>query len=94
MSIRLLRSLNFVLFAAFTVSALSACEDDPDDLGIDRGLAACHPPCRIDQLFGASDPLLEQVADARTPLGQEIDRMPSLDVLRQQQDAGAGGAHG
>ena len=53
---------------------------------------ARHPAHGVDQLAGMADAVLEQVADAAGSVGHQLQRVVQLEVLREQQHAGAGPA--
>ena len=61
-----------------------------DDLGVERGPAAGDPPQGVHELADVDDPVLEEVADAARPVGEELGRVLPLDVLAQDEDRGAG----
>ncbi len=60
-----------------------------DDLRVEHGAAVGDPVDRVDQLGERRDAVLQQVADATAAGAEQLLRVGDLDVLRQQQDAGA-----
>jgi hypothetical protein len=61
-----------------------------DHLGVEGGAAGGDPGQRLGELGGVGDAVLEQIADARGARGQQPGREPGLDVLGEEQHAGAG----
>ena len=57
-----------------------------DDLGIERRAAASDPPQRVHELADVADAVLEQVADAAGPVGEQLRRVLPLDVLAEHED--------
>ncbi len=57
-----------------------------DDLGIQGGPAAGDPAQGVHELADVGDAVLEQVADAARPVGQQERRVVALDVLAEDQD--------
>ena len=60
-----------------------------DDLRVQRGPAAGDLVQRADQLLDLGDPLLEQVPEPGDAVGEQVERVVRLDVLRQHHHAGA-----
>src|ERR1700761_507285 len=61
-----------------------------DHLGIHGAAARRHPVDRGHELRAVEHPVLEQVADAAAPVGQQFPGVQLLDVLGQHQDRQAG----
>ena len=60
-----------------------------DDLGIERGPAAGDTPKRIHELADVRDTILQQVAHAAGPIGEQLGRILALDVLAEDEDGRA-----
>ena len=61
-----------------------------DDLGVERRAALAHAPHGVGELGDVRDAVLQQVADALGALGEQVERVLGLDVLREHEHAGAG----
>ena len=70
--------------------AAPAGEQRLDHLGVEHRPAAGDLVQRADQLVEVGDPLLEQVAHAGDAVGQQLEGVVLLDVLREDDDADAG----
>src|SRR5215207_3925037 len=57
------------------------------DLRVDGRAAPRNAADRFGQVAGAEDPVLEQVAHAVRPVGQEVERVAGLDVVGEDQDS-------
>ena len=57
-----------------------------DRLGVQRGAALGHAPHGVDEVAHLGDAVLEQVADAAAPVGEQLGGVGALDVLREHQD--------
>ena len=57
-----------------------------DDLRVERRAAAGDPPQGVHELADVADAVLQQVADAAGPVGEELRRVLPLDVLAQDED--------
>ena len=57
-------------------------------LRVERRPAGGHPSQCVEKVIDVEDAVLEQVAEPST--GHQLDRVPGLDVLRQQHDAELG----
>ena len=69
------------------VAALPA-DELRDDRRVERGAALADAPHRRDELVDVGDAVLEQVADALGALGEELERVGGLEVLREHEHAG------
>src|SRR5215469_14653096 len=63
-----------------------------DDLGVQRAASRRHPVQGLEELGQVRDPVLEQVADAVRPVGQQLGGVAFLHVLREHQHAHLGPA--
>ena len=70
------------------VVAPSALENLGDDVGIQDELTARHPLDRAEEGVDVADPVLEEVAEGASAIGEEIRQVACDDVLAQQQDGG------
>ena len=61
-----------------------------DDLRVQGRAAAGHGLQRTDQLVDLADPLLQQVAEPGDAVGEQVERVVLLDVLREDEHAGLG----
>jgi hypothetical protein len=61
-----------------------------DHLGVDDQAAVGHAPDTVEELRDVDNALLEQVAGAVGPLGDQAQRVVRLDVLGQRGHADAG----
>ena len=69
---------------------MAAAHEVGDHLGIDGRAAAAHPAYRVGELLRAEHPVLEQVADPLGRLGEQLDRVPGLEVLGEHEHAHRG----
>ena len=60
-----------------------------DDGGVERGAAGRHRPDGVDELVALGNVVLQEVAVAGRPLGQQRHRVLGVVVLRQDHDPGA-----
>src|SRR6185312_8223887 len=72
------------------VARASVADQLGDDLAVERRAAAGDATDRVEEGRNVTDPLLQQVADATLPSGQELRRVDRLDVLGEDQDAEVG----
>src|SRR5215469_7756033 len=63
-----------------------------NDLGVQRAASRRHPIQGLEELGQVRDPVLEQVADAVRPVGQQLGGVALLHVLREHQHAHLGPA--
>jgi hypothetical protein len=61
-----------------------------DDLGVEHRPTGGNPLQRVAEIGEGGDAVLEQVADAAAPVGEQVGRVRLLDVLRQHQDTRLG----
>src|SRR3954454_13350376 len=61
----------------------------PRPPGGERGAPRRDAPHGVDELARVADALLEQIADAAVPVGEQLRRVAGLDVLREHQHAEA-----
>jgi hypothetical protein len=59
-------------------------EQLPDDLGVERGAAAGNPAHRVDELVGADDAVLEEVAHPARVVLQQPPGVGRLDPLGER----------
>src|SRR4051794_14367634 len=65
----------------------TSAEQDLDHLGIDGGTARGHPTDRLAELAGVEDSVLEEVTDAAGAAGEQVEGVPRLDVVGQDEQA-------
>jgi hypothetical protein len=70
------------------ILAATPAEQQRDDLGVERGPAARHAADGVGERVDVRDAVLQQVARALRRLGQEVERVRLLHVLRQDEHAG------
>ena len=68
------------------VSRRLAGQQPLDDLRVERGPAARHVVQRPDEVVDLADPFLEQVAEPRHAVGEQLEGVVLLDVLGQHHD--------
>jgi hypothetical protein len=68
----------------------ASCEQVVDDTPVDDALAGCDALYGVEQLVDAADPFLHQVADSFGLGFDELERVVGLEVLREDEDGGAG----
>ncbi len=69
-------------------SLATRAEQRRDHLGVEGGAARGDPAQRVEEVVDVEDPVLEQVAEAAP--GDQLDRVPGLDVLGEQHDGQVG----
>src|SRR5262249_40228190 len=60
-------------------------EELSDDFGVDRRPARRHPVDRLDEVVDRKHAILEQVAEPLRMLAEQLQRVPCLDDLREQE---------
>ena len=72
------------------ISLALAAHEQRHDRSVDDELAGPHPSHGVDQLAGMADAILQEVPDAAGGAGHQLHRVVHLEVLGEQEHAGAG----